>query len=121
MGNMKTYGGATEAEAIRQRLCDNAAEMIRVTTEKTKKFAKPDGSYGYTWNSPPSHSQSAPVCPPGYIEGDVNGGFIALSGIWGHMCSALGISIKLYGAADGQKVLYIFDNLEPVIKYEYVK
>ena len=118
MSNMKKYGAAEEANALKQTLRENAEELIRVTTAKTKKFAKPDGSYGYTWDSPPSKSQGAPVCPEGFIEGDVNGGGIALSGIWTHMCSVLGISINLYGASDGQKFLYIMNKLEPVIKYK---
>ena len=119
MSNMRKYGGSDDADRLRGLLRENAEQMIRVTTDKTKKFAKPDGSYGYTWNSPPEKSQGAPVCPAGYIEGDINGGGIALSGIWSNMCSALGISISLYGRSDGQKFKYIVNQLDPVIKYDY--
>jgi hypothetical protein len=119
MSNMRKYGGSDDADRLRGLLRENAEQMIRVTTDKTKKFAKPDGSYGYTWNSPPEKSQGAPVCPSGYIEGDINGGGIALSGIWGNMCSALGVSIKLYARSDGEKFKFIINQLDPVIKYDY--
>jgi len=118
MSNMRKFGEAEEAAALKASLQENAAEMIRVTTSKAKKFVKDDGSYGYTWNSPPSASQGAPVCPSGFFEGDVNGGGIALNGIWGNMTSALGISMKLYSPSDGEKFIYIIENLDPVIKYK---
>ena len=93
--------------------------MIQITIEKTKQFKKPDGSYGYTLTSPPNTSQNAPVCPPGYIEGDVNGGSIALGSVWGHMCNALGINIELYSYSDGERFKFVINQLESVIKYDY--
>ena len=92
--------------------------MIRITTEKTKKFMKPDGSFGYTWDSPPTNSQGAPVCPSGRIEGDINGGGIATNGIWGNMSSVLGISMKIFDYSDGERFLYVLKKLKPV-KTEY--
>ena len=80
---------------------------IRATTEKVRKFAKPDGSYGYTWNSPPEKSQGAPVCPSGYIEGDINGGNIATNGIWRNMCATLELTIPLFDETDYQKLMEI--------------
>ena len=116
MANVRKFGSPEEADAMREKLRENAAEMIRVTTEKTKKFAKPDGSYGYTWSSPPSHSQGAPVCPSGFIEGDINGGTIALTGIWSNMANALGCNFHLYGESDGVKFMYILETLKPTGK-----
>ena len=119
MSNMKKFGSADEAAALKAILREKAADMITVTTEKTKKFAKPDGSYGYTWSSPPSTSQGAPVCPSGRIEGDINGGGIAINGIWNNMRSALGISLKIFDYSDGVRFNYILENLEPTkTKYE---
>ena len=119
MSNMKKFGSADEAAALKAVLREKAADMITVTTEKTKKFAKPDGSYGYNWGAPPAASQGAPVCPSGRIEGDVNGGIIALNSIWINMSTALGINLNLYGAADGERFLYLLEGIKPTkTKYD---
>ena len=117
ISNINKYGDHNDATALRKTMQENAAEMIRVTTAKTRKFAKEDGSYGYTWSSSPSNSQGAPVAVPGTIEGDINGGCIALRGIWGNMSSVLGISVPLYYPSDFDKFLYRINELGPVIKH----
>ena len=60
--------------------------------QKARKFKKPDGSFGYRWDVSGSLSQGALVCPGGVVEGDINGGFIAI-----HMMNTLstgGFSIQ---------------------------
>ena len=103
--NVKTHGDATRVNNMRESLVENAEQMIRITTEKTKKFKKEDGSFGYTWNYSPAKSQDAPVAVPNTVEGDVNGGTIALTAITGNMLNALGISgLYIYAPSD----FYIF-------------
>ena len=94
--NVKRFGTEEEYAKIKSMLKENAAALIRVTGEKAKKFKKPDGSFGYTWTCPPPKSQAAPVCPPGIMEGDINGGTIATVGILCSMRGALGIEIPIY-------------------------
>ena len=119
ISNMKDHGDYLIAEELQKILKQNAADMIRVTTAKVKKFAKSDGSYGYTWNSSPSKSQGAPVCPEGIVEGDVNGGLIAISGALREMLAAIGVSIKPYSESDGLRFIYIIENISPTkTKYE---
>ena len=98
---MSTCGRDDEIPALRAELVSRAAEMIRVTTDKTLKFRKEDGSYGYTWTYSPKRSQDAPVAVPETVEGDVNGGTIALVGVTNNMLVALGISgISIYAPSD---------------------
>ena len=89
IANVRKFDGDEAANKLQAKLKEKAADMIRATTAKVKKFQKPDGSFGYTWNYPPSKSQGAPVCPPGIIEGDVNGGCIATNGVWRTMTTTL--------------------------------
>lgn len=100
LGNVKKFGTEEEYANLKAMLKKNAAALIRVTGEKAKKFKKEDGSFGYTWGAPPAASQMAPVCPPGIIEGDINGGTIATVGILCSMCGALGIGVPIY-SGDG--------------------
>ena len=99
--NITKFGSAETVAALRANLLRDAEEMIRITTEKTKKFIKEDGSYGYTWSFSPAKSQGAPAAVPETVEGDVNGGTIALTAIVGNMTSALGISgLYIYYPSD---------------------
>ena len=99
--NISKFGSEETVAALRESLLLDAEEMIRITTEKTKKFIKEDGSYGYTWSFSPAKSQGAPAAVPETVEGDVNGGTIALTAIVGNMTSALGISgLYIYYPSD---------------------
>ena len=119
LSNVGKFAGAEQRETLREMLRASAAEMIRVTTEKAKKFAKADGSFGYTWTTPPYHSQGAPVCPKGIIEGDINGGNIATNGIWSNMTSALGISMKIFDYSDGERFKFLLSDPKPTkTKYD---
>ncbi len=98
--NTKKFGTDKEYEMLRDMFEANLVELIGATTHKTKKFMKEDGSFGYTWGSPPYTSQGASVCPPGIVEGDVNGGNIASAGIFRTMCAALGIKVPIFSGDD---------------------
>lgn len=114
---MKERGDSAAVEPLRKSLRDMAADMIRVTTRKTVKFRKEDGSYGYTWNYSPANSQGVPVAVPNTVEGDVNGGTIALVGVTGNMLSALGISgLTIYAPSDLEVFLDRVSRLSHVVK-----
>ena len=72
--------------------------MILVT-KKIAKFKKEDGSFGYTWTVSPATSQGAPAAVPNTVEGDINGGTIAITGAWNPMCAAFGLRIPVYDKA----------------------
>lgn len=104
--NVEKFGTKEELNAIDKMLRENLVELIKNTTEKAKKFKKPDGSFGYTWKHSPYKSQGAPVAVPETVEGDVNGGTIAVGGILGHMCVALGLEkIRIYSKDDFEKYI----------------
>lgn len=75
----------------RSLIKDNAADMIRGTTTKIKKFAKADGSFGYTWGAPGVTAQGMPITVPGVVCGDVDGGCISATGTLGRIYAALDI------------------------------
>ena len=98
-------GDSAAVSALRESLRANAAQMIKITTAKTVKFKKEDGSFGYTQKYSPQNSQGAPVAVPNTVEGDVNGGTIALVGVTSNMLTALGITgLNIYAPSD----LYVF-------------
>ena len=105
LGNVKKFGTTEEYDKLTAILKENVVALIRASTEKAKKFKKPDGSFGYTWTKPPSRSQGAPVCPDGFIEGDINGGSIATRGIFTNMTSALGLKIPMFLPEDFEKYI----------------
>ncbi len=114
---MNKHGDSAAVESLREGLREMAADMIRITTKKTLKFRKEDGSYGYTWNYSPANSQGAPVAVPNTVEGDVNGGCIAVTGVTSNMLSALGISgLTVYSPSDLEVFLDRVSGLSHVVK-----
>ena len=107
-----------EVEELRSIVNENAEEMIRSTLKKVMKFAKADGSYGYTWTTVPSKSQGALVAVSGKIEGDINGGNIATTGIFNEMLRVLGITsdLKPYAYSDGLVFAEYIKELGPIVK-----
>jgi hypothetical protein len=117
--NMKTYGSNEEAIAINNMIKERAAEVINITREKIVDFKKDDGSFGYTKTVSPSTSQGAPTSVPYTVEGDVNGGTIALTAITGNMTSALGISgLYIYYPSDFEVFIKRASEHEAVEKEE---
>ena len=110
--NLDKFYTKEERLELQQTLKENAAAMIRTTTKKSVSFAKEDGSYGYTWQYSPARSQNAPVAVPETVEGDINGGCIAVSGITRNMCAGLGVkNIPIFRDSDFDAVLDIFEQL----------
>ena len=105
--NVKNNGDDELYEKLKQKLRDNAADLITITMQKAKKFKKPDGSFGYTHHGVGGVSQMAPVAVAGTIEGDINGGNIATNGIWRNMCATLELKIPLFDETDYEKLMGI--------------
>ena len=118
LNNISKFGTMDEVEILKNQIKANATEIIEVTTRKVAMLKKDDGSFGYTWTISPPTSQGAPVAVKDTVEGDVNGGTIATTGIWGSLMGVLEIDLKPFGYSD----LLVFANrikeLGPVIKDE---
>lgn len=93
LNNITNHGSTEQSAELRASIKENAAAMIRSTTEKVKQFAKEDGSFSYDQEYSPYKSQSAIVAVRYTNEGDVNGGTIAYTGVWRNMCSVLEIDV----------------------------
>ena len=93
------------AASLKATVKENATDMVRVTTAKTLKFKKDDGSFGYTHSYSPAQSQKAPAAVPYTVEGDVNGGVIAVTGVTRNMLNALGIDMPIYYRSDYEKFI----------------
>ena len=109
LNNLTKYGNAAKAAELREQIKSNAYKMITATTAQVAKFKKADGSFGYTQSAVPYKSQGEIVAILGTVEGDVNGGTIAFTGIWGSMCEVLEIDILPFGYADLLKFIDAID------------
>ena len=103
---LKSQGDTALLDELRARLRKDAARLIRITTKKAKKFQKPDGSYGFRLDYSHSHQQGVPSAVPNTVEGDIDGGLIAVNAVTLHMMIALGIykTVYIYYPSD----LYVF-------------
>lgn len=97
LNNLAKHGNKEKSDELRAMIKEKAHEMITATTAQVRKFKKSDGSFGYTQNIAPYKSQGEIVAVLGKVEGDVNGGTIAFTGIWDSMCSVLEIEILPFG------------------------
>ena len=105
--NVKNNGDLELYEKLKNKLKKNAAELIKITMQKARKFKKPDGSFGYNHGGVGGVSQMAPVAIAGTLEGDINGGNIATNGIWRNMCATLELKIPLFDETDYEKLMEI--------------
>ena len=100
LNNITNYGDAAKSAELRATIKENAYEMLTTTTSHVAKFAKDDGSFGYTQNEVPYKSQGEIVAIRYTVEGDVNGGTIAFTGIWSSMCEVLEIGVLPFDFED---------------------
>lgn len=121
MDNIGKFGDETKLNAFLSRVRENATELIYITLTKTAQFKKPDGSFGYGNGPVGATSQGAPVAVGGTIEGDINGGNIAVTGVSNYMCRVLGIDvIPIYYPTDLEIYFKHINALGPVIKDDVV-
>lgn len=117
--NMKTYGNIEGANAINDKIKTRAAEIINITRVKIIEFKKDDGSFGYTKTVSPSTSQGAPTSVPYTVEGDVNGGGIAVNGVTRYIRSIFDIDMPLFYRSDFYKFIERASGSSAVLKGEF--
>lgn len=116
--NLAKNGDEQLSASLLAVIQDNAYEMITATTQKVAKFKKADGSFGYrssdkadgsVYGAVPYKSQGEIAAVRYTVEGDVNGGTIAFTGIWSNMCEVLDIDILPFGYEDLLKFIDAID------------
>jgi hypothetical protein len=110
--NIGTPEALAEADKALKVLYKGAPEAIRATTEKVKKFAKPDGAFSYLQKTSTGFSQKAPVSIHMTVESDVNASVIATTGTTRHMYQALELIdffIPLYDKEGREKFIAEID------------
>ena len=106
--NIGTPEANAEAEKALKVLYKGAPEAIRATTEKVRKFAKPDGAFSYLQKTSTGFSQKAPVSIHMTVESDVNASVIATTGTTRYMFEALELIdffVPFYDIEDRKKFL----------------
>ena len=110
--NIGTPEANDEADKALAVLYNGAPEAIRATTEKVKKFAKPDGAFSYLQKTSTGFSQKAPVSIHMTVESDVNASVIATTGTTRHMYQALELIdffVPFYDKDDREKFIAAVD------------
>ena len=108
-----------DIKALRAEILKNAVALIDITTEKTSKFVKEDGSFSYFPTTSGPNSQGVPVAVTGSNEGDVNATYMFISGIPNHIFGILGYDIiPVLTRADRYALWYALDDLGEIVKDE---
>ena len=118
--SMELSGDEEMAERYRQRLRENAAEMIRVTGEKMALAAVGDGSFAYftsTSGKACPKSQMAEVALDNIREGDINGNGCSTKAPLTHMFKAFGVKMPpMFCSEDAEFIFELMDDRIPVKK-----
>jgi hypothetical protein len=101
-----------EADKAMAVLLKNAPAAIRATTEKVRKFAKPDGAFSYLQKTSTGFSQKAPVSIHMTVESDVNATVIASTGTTKHMFMGFGLNDYFVPFYDEEDRKRFFDALK---------
>lgn len=117
LNNIRRFDDEKKAEELQSIVQKNAAKLIKNTFEKSKLFKKRDGAFSYYPETSTASSQSAPVAPERFPEGDVNATTLAATGTLINMCKALGIKpIPIFCREDGEIFLDLIKNARPIAK-----
>lgn len=100
LNNITNHGDSAKSGELREMIQENAYQMLTTTTAHVAKFAKEDGSFGYTQDYVPYKSQNSIAAVRYTVEGDVNGGTIAFTGIWSSMTEVLEIEVLPFDFED---------------------
>jgi len=115
--NIRQFGDAKKADEAEAQVQKNAAALIRNTYNKSTVYKKPDGGFSYYPATSIAGSQSAPVAPDRFPEGDVNATALASTGTLVNMCLALGIKpIPVFCREDGDIFFELIRNAKPIVK-----
>lgn len=117
LSSVKKTEGDEAVKVLRAGLYECAPSLIRITTEKMKKFRKDDGSFSYHLHSSAARSQGAPIAPPGNNEGDANATGIAAAGVSDCIMRIMGLErFPMYLSAEGEFLFELMAEAEPVQK-----
>ena len=106
---------------IRERIRNDAPNLIKLTAEKAAVCLKPDGSSSYTPTASSATSQGMRVAVPGTNEGDTNATMLNTFGTFGHMFSVFGWEYPtMFGKAEYFVFMDTIENQDNVIKDEVV-
>ncbi len=120
LSSVRKTEGDEAVKGLRDELYESAATLIRITTEKMKKFRKDDGSFSYHLHSSAARSQGAPIAPAGNNEGDANSTTIAAAGVTNTILKIFNIdSFPLYIFEEGELLFELMAGLAPVEKKIY--
>lgn len=118
LNNMKQYGSADDSARCRERILDNAAELIRVTRRKVSLCLKPDGSFSYNTDMTAARSQGAPTALENTNEGDINATQISIVGALDQVFALLGYdSTPIFSREDSE---LFFELLESRVSEEKI-
>ncbi len=109
-------------QGIRNVLDEKSAAAIENTYNKIKGYKKDDGGFAHSYNNGTSAHQGLPVGISTLNQSDVDATCIGSTGLTRAIFEALGISsykIPLFTESDWMRMLEIFIDLDPVIKYSY--
>lgn len=116
--NLKSYGATKDYNTFTAAMAENAVEMIESTMVNLGDFRRDDGSFSFVPGKSSSEIYGTYVSL-GYDEGDVNGTLIGVSGMSNSITSALGYgSIDLFTTENGERLLEIMKNAQPIVKKE---
>ena len=111
LNNIAKFGSEERCRELRAIIVKRAPELIRVTRDKIKIFAKDDGGFSYYPEHTISGSQNAPVALDNAVESDVNASCISSTGVLMNLCSVLGIErIPVFCREDGDLFFEIIDH-----------
>ena len=108
LNTLGTPEALAEADKAMAVLLANAPAAIRATTEKVRKFSKPDGAFSYLQKTSTGFSQKAPVSVHMTVESDVNATVIASTGTTKHMFMGFGLEeffVPFYDKEDREKFI----------------
>ncbi len=112
--------GYSKETLLKENLVKNSVGAIDATREKTVKYLREDGSYGYYSDRNCLTSQGASVAVNTVpTEGDVNGCMIATTQMISFVFSGLGMSsynVDLCGLKERTILLDILEDLSPAVK-----
>ena len=113
---LNNQGDNSITNSLREVLYSRAEELIRATTAKTIPFKKSDGSFGFNYEYSNSSQQGVPSAVPYTVEGDIDGGCIAVTAVTVNMMAAFGMSkmVTVYSPSD----LYLF--LDEIATLEHI-
>lgn len=117
--SIEKLSGAAAANAYRDNFKKDAAELIKITTDKLAIFKKRDGGFSYYIKYSAANSQGSAVALEKTEESDVNATMICTNSIITAMYNVFGISsVSRYYSVDFAYFSDVLNDLGAIIKNE---